>query len=553
MTLGLRRGLPCAIVVLILVSHWPLLIHGHDHVFGRYTDDAFEVLWQLERASRVVFDGEGSPFFTPNVYWPRGWHLASGAQPAWWCLALAPLTRLAGPVLAHNLACLAALAIAGLGAFRLTAAVTGRSASACVAALAYSMSPILTIRLGGHLDVLIGATALPYAALAAWRATSGDAGRGRRQSLLAGLFIGLSCLGHWQFVFIAPILPLAVLLFGARSRDFRRGLVHVLWMALAAGAVVAPFARIALHARANTYSDPFVFDFESADRFSMSPDRLLVPNPLHPLWGEASRRAFLVEGEEGVVSLGWVMTGLAVVGFALRWSGRGALVAGFSMATVFSLGTSLHWGGAPVVFGSSSVLPLPATLVRNVVPFFDDVRTWNRFMIAGTLALAVIAGVAASRLRASVVAIALLLIAFESLSAPYPYFTRVEVNHREVDDWLRSAPRGAVIEYPLPETNLLAMYAQGRHRQPVVNGMMSIHPTWFREALPRLGRWPNDAALDLLAERGVRYLLLNAPSSGEVERDVVPRLERTGRVERLGVFEGSFGGAGRVFVFAIRR
>jgi hypothetical protein len=50
--------------------------------------------------ARALFDLRVNPFVAPDVYYPLGWHLASGAQPPWYYAALAPLTRLLGEVVA---------------------------------------------------------------------------------------------------------------------------------------------------------------------------------------------------------------------------------------------------------------------------------------------------------------------------------------------------------------------------------------------------------------------------------------------------------------------
>jgi hypothetical protein len=72
--------------------NWPLMLHLNSHVIGRPVDDAFEVLWQLWWMQLAVFDQHVQPFYTPDMSYPRGWYTASGAQPGWYFLALAPLT-----------------------------------------------------------------------------------------------------------------------------------------------------------------------------------------------------------------------------------------------------------------------------------------------------------------------------------------------------------------------------------------------------------------------------------------------------------------------------
>ena len=85
-------------VALALAVNFPLVWRLGTHVVGRPFDDVFEMLWLLSAMRRAVFETHSNPFYAANVYYPQGWYIASGAQPAWYLLLLAPLVAAAtGP------------------------------------------------------------------------------------------------------------------------------------------------------------------------------------------------------------------------------------------------------------------------------------------------------------------------------------------------------------------------------------------------------------------------------------------------------------------------
>jgi hypothetical protein len=96
-------------------------------------------------------------------------------------------------------------------------------------------------------------------------------------------------------------------------------------------------------------------------------------------------------------------------------------------------------------------------------------------------------------------------------------------NTRPIDYWLATqSPPVTIIEYPLPDASKLAMYRQSIHRQNVVNGYMSVDPTYYVEAVPVLGTWPNSAALDLLRTWKVDYVLVNGTNDNEFVDKILP-------------------------------
>jgi hypothetical protein len=571
------------ISALVAALNAPLLAHLATHVVGSPGDDAFEVLWIVDWTRESLFERRASPLVAPDVFWPEGWHLAGSSQPLWWIVLLAPLAELLGSTSAYNLALLATFVVLGVGAYRLAREVTADPIAAAVGALALVVAPVLTMRKAGHLNVLLGSAALPWLALHARRALLGPPQARVRAAVRAGVALGASALGHWQFVFVAPLVPLALAIAAPSSAasGARRAATLAL-IAVIGAATAAPAAWLTFRARAASGQTSAAIPVTESDRYSMSLDRILVPSPLHPLYGEASRRRFPVDSEAGAVSAGYAVLALAAVGaFTARRSGRPFVLLA-ALAIVLAMGTTLHLNGRPVAVPlpesvavsvnraagglldplladatDRSPLPLPAAVLRHVVPGATALRAWNRFWIAGMFAVSVLAAMGLQALRrgmprgAGWLALGLAaIVLFEGLDAPYPAFSAANVNERSADSWLRTIePRPAVVEYPLPEANLGALDSQRRHRARLANGVQWLAPPAWRR-LHDLGRWPSAESVALLREMGVRFVLASTRRDAEGDR-VLAALASVAELRHVRAFAGAWPGFDRVDVFEI--
>ncbi len=210
----IKHGPPFLVFVgLTLLLHWQLVQHLTTHFFGRPFEDVLESHFLLAWMRAVVFDGAGNAFYNPNIFYPEGWHIASGAQPVWYYLALAPLTQLVGEIAAYNLAILGLLTLAGFGVYLLTYQFTQRRLASFIAGCVYLVAPTITIHIPGHLNIIISSTILPYACLFTMLALI-RSGRSRWiWTLLAGMALAFTFLGHWSFIFIASLPLTAFVLF----------------------------------------------------------------------------------------------------------------------------------------------------------------------------------------------------------------------------------------------------------------------------------------------------------------------------------------------------
>jgi len=569
-------------VVLVLALNYPLALHLGTHVASNPYDDTFEVLWQLAHTRQAVFDTHTNPFFTPDVFYPHGWYLASGAQPTWYYVLLAPLTAAVGPVAAYNLITLATFAVGGFGVYWLARRLTGRTAAALIAGCAYMVAPFFTSRLGGHTHVLFAMMFLPYALGAMLSAMTAET-RAWRWVALAGVLLAATVLSHWYFLFIAT-LPLGAAALSVPSAvSWRRRLSRLAVLGAITLALISPAALLTQQARAAMFPGGGTFRLSDVEQHGISPDYYLGPNPMQPWTRTWVGRVFPVSNEADIASLGYATLALALVGLlATPWRQTRPFVVMGLVAFVLSLGATLRWRGQRVLVDAPDwliraagpltrdlILPagqlpilLPNVILYYTLPFYSSVRVWARYAAPLTLAVALLAGFGAAWLlgkgRGGKLLVGLLgaVVLFEGLTVPYVAFNDVAVNDRAVNDWLAAQPQGtAIIEYPRPWVETTAMYSQSLHGQSVVNGYMSFMPDYLAEVDHQLGEWPSREALPVLRAWGIDYIIVSRPMEDEQFRQTIwPAITDIGALCPVGSFPDAydFRGFTDTTVFALR-
>lgn len=554
---------------LVALVNLPLVTHIRTHIAGRTFEDALEVLWQLSWMEKVVFKTHVNPFYTPDIFYPQGWYLASGAQPSWYLLLLAPLTHGLGVVTTYNLTLLGAFALAGFGVYALTYYLIRRQLPGIIAGCIYISAPVLTIRLGGHTHVALGMMFLPYATLCFYRAFHQKQWRWRR-IMLAGLTLALTILSLWYFLFIATLPLIAFAFFVPTPCAGREQIKRLVTIGLITLTIILPFAALSWNARQEMFPSDGNFSSANSDALGLSLNYLAVPNLNHPLWGNWSREHFPVKGEQNAVSIGYTALVLAALGIGLvREKPRRAFLVMGAVALVLALGITLQWNNArvtlpaaPFVAGTLQrlyadialppgrmAIPLPGLLLYRWLPFYASMRVWARFTIPLLLVLAVLAGYGANYLlnksrgwRYGLTILGVLIV-FEGLVVPYQNFTDIFQGYRAVDRWLAEQPAGTtLIEYPRPHVEKNAMFNQSFHEQRVVNGYMSIQPDYLRAVRVQLGAWPIDpTALPILREWGVQYVIVSS-HTGDVEfqNTILPQINALDGLCLVRTFDDGF-------------
>ena len=509
-----------AYLLLTIGFTWPLLPDLDTHVLGGARLDNYEYVWKMGFIADALRAGR-DPFFAPDIYVPFGYPLAYGEITPIHTFGMAPLTWLFGPVVSYNLAALGSTVLSGWAVYLLArrwllrdsempvrlAALAAFTAGAAFAFSAYRMQ-----KLTGHMP-LFDTHWLALALL--WFDLWLDRGRLREGAVLGGM-VALAALSSWYYAFLLGLaLPVVAL---ARAgnlvphlRDPRRWLSAVLAVVVVL-TLCLPFLvpYLQLDSRGAT-----VVPLREAAFWAASFTDYLMPNPLHPLWGEAISRVMwplpTPMMTEFVISIGWVTLLLALIGArrthgpswrSLKWM----MIAAF----VLSLGPYLTISRLPLD------IPLPDLLLREIVPFADSVRSWGRFSVLVQLGACVLtaAGLASllrtqsARRQVGYGVLALGLILFGAWQGPQPLS---EMRPRPVDTWLAAQPdRDPIMEFPLAEAlSGPAMWYTTVHGHPVTFGYGTYLPLLYRQRHPALTTFPGDGALDQLAAWGVRYVLVS--------------------------------------------
>lgn len=523
-------------VLVAVASTWPLLRHITTHVLGPWRSDNFEYLWKLWWVPEALFNRATSPFIVPDMYYPHGYALAYGEITPVHTFLLAPLTYLVGPVLVYNLAVMASIALTGwltyllacrwlrdLGKPRLV------SLAALVAAAAFTFSGYRMHRITGHLPLVDTQwIVLAILGLDRWLVT-----RRQLDAALVAVAIGLATLSSWYYGFMLLfILPVYAV---ARARNIRAVIAdRRTWLSaglvfLIVGGTCAPFLIPYLNV---SQDDEMHVPLRDASFWAASPLDYLMPNPRHPLWGEFVQSIMWpLEGAEMpaefAVTTGYVP--LLLGGWAWRrvsgthWQAtKWMIVIGF----VLSLGPYLHLGRF------SLGIPLPALLLRSIVPFADSVRSWGRFSLFVGLGLSVLTGAGvvlllrdrSPRAQHTIALGVLGLVLFTTWTGPWKL---IPVEPRPVDLWLAEQPGNQpLMQYPIGE----ALSGQGMwytryHGRPVVFGYGTYFPFLFRERYPELLDFPEEDALDWLAEWDVQFVLIDLEALKKLPHDSREKFE----------------------------
>ena len=371
----------------------PLRVMGHPE------SDVWKHLWGDDWFLRELGTAWPVPIRTMRLWAPDGGLLynldpLTGAA----CRLLAPWS---GLVLAHDLAQLGALVLGALAATALAHRLVADRAAALLAGAIYGFSAHIQ---AGVFASGIGETAhIAWLPLSLWLVLAVLQRPRWWLGALLSLCLFLSALGSWYYGMATSLAASALVLawLGGRLSTRRRGqslaplwrpLVMLLVAAGLALAGVLPFARVF----AQTLSDPAALHGlggEAVAGLDFTPSRSFAV---------ATLRDFLVPGARVQASVDRLFFSnhpgfipLALAGFATLVPVRRAraLAVGALLAASLSLGPDIWWDRSTIL----GVNP-PFRLLQLVWPRFEMVRNLERFQVAFTLCLALLASMGWRRL-----------------------------------------------------------------------------------------------------------------------------------------------------------
>jgi hypothetical protein len=406
----------------------PLLVESGQRYVGNGRD-ATLVIWAFGWWPHAILHGL-NPIFTHVVWSPDGVNLTWITSVPGLALLFAPLTLLAGPFAAYDVAAVLAPAAAAWTAFLLCRRLTSSLWPSLAGGFLFGCSSFeLAHAEAGHLNLTAAAAVVPLVALVILRFLDGElSGRGlvlQLAPLLAFELLLATELAFSTALAIVVALATAFVLVPARRASLRRFVPALLGAYLLAGLLTAPFVYYLLSGfHQGSFSPPggYVADLLTF----VAPAGILAAGAGGV--GAAIARTFpdLVAQPEAYVGLPVLVVAVLYARKQIRTPGGRFLLAVFGLAAIATLGPSLTVAGHRLV-------SLPWRLLVNL-PGFDNVLP-VRLSVYLELAAAVLvalwaAGSGSRALRLGLTLLAIAAILPDPLnvvrSTPYslePFFT----------------------------------------------------------------------------------------------------------------------------------
>ena len=348
--------------------------------------DATQFVWALQWWPYALLHGL-NPVVTHMIYAPGGMNLASGTSIPGAALLMAPVTELAGPVVAYNLLSLVAPVSGAWAAYRLCQYVTRSPAASILGGYLYGFSSYELGQLPGHLHTAF-TFAAPLAALLTLRRLDDRIGS-RRYALLLALTLTAQLLLSSELELTLVCLGVAALVCGwlvspAQRRRQIVGLAIPLLAALGLTALVcSPYLYYEI-AHGNAYSAGWDTTYYADLLNYVIPTRITWIGG-HALAGVSG--AFsggdLLESTAYLGVIQVVLVGAYIVG---SWRTRTArfLLSLLTLVVVWSLGSFL-------VIDGQRTITLPWWLYRQL-PLLDQMLPVRLTMYVALLCAVAVAG-----------------------------------------------------------------------------------------------------------------------------------------------------------------
>jgi hypothetical protein len=561
-------------LLLALVATWPLALHATDSVIGLNMPgdtnvgvDAYQHTWHHWWVAEALAHGR-SPFFTDRLYYPEGidlfWQTVGFTQG----IVSAPVTLALGPVAGVNFTIFLSFVVGGYAAFLLARRLSGSTGGALVAGAIYAFSPY-HIQKVVEGSIELGAIQwLPLYVLSLYALLERP---NWRRALLAAALLLVVSLGAWYYGLFSVMFTGMMAAVWASQGFLRTRSLEARTAEPQNRRTVGPGTKEQKNKRTKaqptTYSetesaqpsaistllwglspiliwllvlapkiatigqsiDQSTWDLRAA-QIDHSADLIdfFLPNPLHPLWGDALRswRSGLYNNPLTFwnVALGWVGLALGLYGLAAAWRRTWRWGALLLLLFILGLGPALR------VFGYQTEIPLPFGLIGGL-PGIRMSHRPGHIVVIMTLMLAILAAFGTARLLKSqprawrpllIGGLAACVLLVDGLAQP------LVIIQRTVPAFYRAlpAPDGGLMALPMYVNinQIDHMYNQMTHGWPIFAGYVARPPeyrfVYETDGISQLreGRaepddivspgWPESGRRALAAHR-IRYIALD--------------------------------------------
>ncbi len=477
---GMLTALAAYGLIAFLYFGLPVAAHPGRIAVGNQSDPKL-FIWMLAWWPHAIAHGL-NPIFTRAIWAPSGYNLAWATSIPLLGLVLAPLTAVAGPVVAFNVAAVLLPALAAWTAFLLCRYVTRSFWPSLLGGYLFGFTSYMLGQEEGHLH-LVAVCLVPLVALVVLRAVRGELS-GRGVAVRLGVLLAAQILVSTEVLATLTISLCLAWLFAlallpAARRALRSLVVPVLAAYALAAAIASPFLYY-LVTDLPTGAVASTPGFFVADAVN-----LVVPTRTVALGGSSSTHItahFLGNELEQTAYLGIPLILLLCAFFIMRRRDPVArfLFACLAAAIVLAFGSQLHVNG-------HALMRLPWTLVAGL-PILDNVYP-ERFTLYSTLVASVVValwsatGGVAQWFRLGLVALVLASLAPNVFAGKHLWDERLEIPHFvAVDDAARCFGRGdnvLILPYGYQGNSTLWQALSGfRFRMP--GGEIGYIPPSFR-------------------------------------------------------------------------
>ena len=536
--------------------------------------DVLEVVWGISWYSKSLFSNEMSPFFTPLVFHPLGWHTATLAHTPFFFTLGIPFYLIGGGAFAYNSLAVLSLLAAYLGSLKFFNLYLMRSLSV-VGAAVYTFAGVRSACMGGgHLHILWASSLFPWLGWALWRFSHcRNAKLSWRYSIMGGLIWGIIINFSLYGIFFGALIfiVLGECLLNPKVIKF---ILVMIGIALLMGSIsIIPYIM------GNLVDQPGSFGISHVIHWGASANSLVAPFVFHPLnfFRGLSREIYAGPlDESGVANMGLSTSFLAIVGviYLLRNKKRDeyGLIVLALLALLLSLGLFLKWDGEVVKFSIfqridlllwrlgnllkpdlfqsgtppvsyNSGVPLPGFLFSVFIPFWESARTVSRYALVGYFSLVALAMYGIRYLPHKIIRYLFIMVwLLESLPPKVGQVPMPLVPHPAYQ-WLEDEPlpagQGIVdIVFPTLYNSGETLYATSFHHTPTASGVGSFWPSYtlgLWKYLLRDEAFRDKETVSLLDSYGIRYIFLHL--RGSKERSMWEMMGQNSALEREGCFE----------------
>lgn len=512
----LRKLTPALAFLVFLLWHWRIYdLSANIPAYG----DILEIMWGINWYKAQLLSLSNSPFFTPTIFYPDGWHLLTSANGIGAFLLLVPLALFANEAFAYNLLALLMTAVTFTGMYLLSKQYTSNRLTLTLAALLFTFWPARWLRLRGHITIFIGTGLLPWLVYCLERAFASAEHRWRWLILAGGIW-ALTMSFSLYFIWLSGLVLLCWLMgcFLNGRLSWKEALQNLLittgTMLLLSLTFIIPFWQARQHVNAVPFS------FSEINSWGVNMNSLISPilNHTWPFLQNIARQIYTGPIDEtSTLNFGFLVFALLVVSFIIQLRQRLKQWLPLTLLTltglILALGPTLQWNNTAVAAPGFSPLsqaiwqtgytlkpdvflteqmpeqmaqaiPLPGFLLTAVLPFYESARVSARFALAASLGIFLLIALTLEKIRwrwLQWLLAGLLLLAF--LPKPLPGVPFPPPPHPAYT-WLKEhspANAGSVLELYAYEPNKLIMpiggetvWAAQYHQRPIVSGASSI-------------------------------------------------------------------------------